>query len=44
MAISGGPGIKMLLLSQDAWVKVVAPDDFVMEIKLELEKMMRVYM
>lgn len=38
-----GNGIKMWLLSQGAWVKVVAPDDFVDEIKIELEAMMCKY-
>ncbi len=38
-----GDGIKMWLLSQHSWVKVVAPDDFVAEIKEELETMLKMY-
>lgn len=38
-----GDGIKMWLLSQGAWVKVVAPDDLVEKIKTELIKMIDVY-
>lgn len=38
-----GDGIKMWLLSQGSWVKVVAPEEFVGEIKKECEKMMLVY-
>lgn len=34
-----GDGIKMWLLSQGAWVKVVAPQEFVEDIKGEIEKM-----
>lgn len=34
-----GDGIKMWLLSQGSWVKVVAPEDFVIEIKEEIGKM-----
>ena len=37
-----GDGIKMWLLSQGAWVKVVAPEELVGEIKKELE-IMRTY-
>ena len=38
-----GRGIKMWLLSQGAWVKVLAPADFVSEIKEEIEKMRASY-
>ena len=38
-----GRGIKMWLLSQGAWVKVVAPDDFATEMKEEIEKMKALY-
>lgn len=38
-----GDGIKMFLLSQGSWVKVVAPDEFVNEMKLEIEKMQSLY-
>lgn len=38
-----GSGIKMFLLSQGAWVKVLAPDKFVEEMKLEIEKMQEMY-
>ena len=38
-----GKGIKMWLLSQGAWVKVVAPDDFANEIKNEIKMMMLLY-
>lgn len=38
-----GNGIKMWLLSQGAWVKVLAPKDFVVEIKTEIEKMQNQY-
>ena len=34
-----GNGIKMWLLSQGAWVKVVAPKAFVEEIKNEIDRM-----
>lgn len=34
-----GNGIKMWLLSQGSWVKVLAPRDFVEEMKAEIEKM-----
>ena len=34
-----GDGIKMWLLSQGAWVKVIAPISFVEEMKLEIEAM-----
>ena len=38
-----GKGIKMWLLSQGAWVKVVAPADFAEDIKEEIEKMIQRY-
>ena len=38
-----GNGIKMWLLSQGAWVKVVAPTDFVAEVREEIEKMKAMY-
>lgn len=38
-----GKGIKMWLLSQGAWVKVVAPEDFATEIKEEISRMMVKY-
>lgn len=38
-----GDGIKMWLLSQGSWVKVVSPDDFVEEMKKEIEKMRENY-
>ena len=33
-----GDGIKMWLLSQGSWIKVIAPDEFAEEIKAELQK------
>ena len=38
-----GDGIKMWLLSQGAWVKVISPDDFITEIKREIERMAHQY-
>lgn len=38
-----GDGIKMFLLSQGAWVKVLAPSEFVEEMKEEIEKMKNMY-
>ena len=38
-----GDGIKMWLLSQGAWVKVVAPEEFVEEMKEEIEKSLMQY-
>ena len=38
-----GNGIKMYLLSQGSWVKVLAPRDFVDEMKEELKKMQSLY-
>ena len=38
-----GDGIKMWLLSQGAWVKVIEPKDFVKEIKAEIQQMSDLY-
>ena len=38
-----GEGIKMFLLSQGAWIKVISPDSFVHEMKAEIEKMLKLY-
>lgn len=38
-----GNGIKMWLLSQGSWAKVIAPESFVSEIKNDIEKMMQLY-
>jgi len=38
-----GDGIKMWLLSQGSWVKVVAPDEFVKEMTAEITNMSRLY-
>ena len=38
-----GDGIKMWLLSQGAWVKVIAPDEFVRELAQEIELMRSQY-
>ena len=38
-----GDGIKMFLLSQGAWVKVIAPEDLISEIQAEIEKMKSLY-
>ena len=38
-----GDGIKMWLLSQGAWLKVVAPEEFVDEMREEIEKMSENY-
>ena len=38
-----GNGIKMFLLSQGSWVKVISPDDFVEEMKAEIKKMQSLY-
>ena len=38
-----GDGIKMWLLSQGAWVKVLAPQPFVEEIKNEINKLSKLY-
>lgn len=38
-----GRGIKMWLLSQGAWIKVLAPQDFVEEVINEIDKMKQAY-
>ena len=38
-----GDGIKMWLLSQGAWVKVVGPEEFVGEMREEIEKIKSYY-
>jgi len=38
-----GDGIKMFLLSQGAWIKVLAPTDFAKDFKAEIEKMQKLY-
>lgn len=38
-----GDGIKMWLLSQGSWVKVVSPEEFVEEMKSEIDKMQNNY-
>jgi predicted DNA-binding transcriptional regulator YafY len=38
-----GDGIRMFLLSQGAWVRVVAPEEFVREMGTEIEKMGGLY-
>lgn len=38
-----GDGIKMFLLSQGSWVKVLEPDDFVREMKTEIARMQALY-
>ena len=38
-----GDGIKMYLLSQGSWVKALAPQEFVDEMKTEIEKMRKRY-
>lgn len=38
-----GDGIKMFLLSQGVWVKVIAPADFVETMKSEIKKMQSLY-
>lgn len=38
-----GDGIKMFLLSQGSWVKVIEPQEFVDEMKEEIEKMQGLY-
>lgn len=38
-----GDGIKMFLLSQGAWVKVLAPQEFVEEIRTEIKKLQELY-
>lgn len=39
-----GAGIKIFLLSQGSWVKVLAPGEFVEEMKSEINKMSNLYM
>ena len=43
MAMADGDGIKMWLLSQGPWVKVVAPEEFVGEVKYRIKKMLDQY-
>lgn len=38
-----GDGIKMWLLSQGSWVRVVYPDDFIQEIREELNRTLSIY-
>ena len=38
-----GDGIKMFLLSQGAWIKVIAPESFVCEMREEITKMLELY-
>ena len=38
-----GNGIQMWLLSQGSWVKVIAPDEFVEEMRGEIERMRELY-
>ena len=38
-----GDGIKMFLLSQGSWVKVLAPAEFVEEMRKEIDKMQASY-
>ena len=38
-----GDGIKMWLLSQGSWVKVVSPNDFAIEIQSEIKQMLMAY-
>lgn len=38
-----GDGIKMWLLSQGAWVKVIAPDEFIAELRSEVKKLIEYY-
>lgn len=38
-----GDGIKMWLLSQNSWVKVISPKDFADDMKKEIEKMLSLY-
>ena len=39
-----GAGIKMFLLSQGSWVKVLAPKEFVREMQDEIQKMQSLYL
>ena len=38
-----GDGIKMWLLSQGSWITVIAPQDFVDEMRSEIKKMLEGY-
>ena len=38
-----GDGIKMWLLSQGTWVKVIAPDDFAKDMKEQINNMLELY-
>lgn len=38
-----GDGIKMWLLSQGPWIRVIAPDEFIEEIKKELQTLVNLY-
>jgi len=38
-----GDGIKMFLLSQGSWVKVLEPEEFVAEMQAEIDKMRQLY-
>ena len=38
-----GEGIKMWLLSQGSWVKVIAPSEFMREMRCEIDKMQKLY-
>ena len=38
-----GDGIKMFLLSQGSWVRVLDPPEFVEEFKAEISKMTKMY-
>ena len=38
-----GDGIKMYLLSQGSWVKVLGPQEFIVEMKSEIERMLQSY-
>lgn len=38
-----GDGIKMWLLSQGSWVRVISPSEFVDEMKCEIDKMKKMY-
>ena len=38
-----GDGIKMWLLSQGSWIKVISPDEFVEEMRSEVQKLMEFY-
>lgn len=38
-----GEGIKMFLLSQGSWVKVLSPTEFALQMKEEIDKMQKLY-